>query len=202
MDTLIFDFDGTIVDSKPIHEKAFVSVFQEIGIDFLDAKIDWFGKSTASVFQEITTHFGISLSKDMIQDLSNMKSLIARERVLSVKPNQNILKVLELFMDGLDFRILSNSKIEGIEAYIKEHLRDFQFTSIDSWSGSKFDKNDQNALGAYFDALNMSGGQIILIDDSKEVVDACIKAGRVGLLYDVYMDVAGEIGNHLFPEED
>ena len=106
VDTLIFDFDGTIVNSKPIHEKAFVVVFGEIGIDFLDAEIDWFGKSTVSVFHEITRHFGISISEDMIRDLSNMKSQIARERVINVKQNENIMNVFNLFMKDLDFKIL------------------------------------------------------------------------------------------------
>ena len=47
---VLFDMDGVIVDTEPLHKKAYFSMFSEVGIDVSDALFESFtGQSTIEI---------------------------------------------------------------------------------------------------------------------------------------------------------
>lgn len=59
--TVIFDMDGVIIDTEPIHHNAFLATFAELGIAVSAAEYATFlGKSTRNVFQHIKNRYGLS----------------------------------------------------------------------------------------------------------------------------------------------
>jgi len=72
--TVIFDMDGVIVDTEPLHKKAYYQHFKELDID-VDAELfsRFTGKSTRNVYQMIKEIFGID---------TNVEELIQRKRTL------------------------------------------------------------------------------------------------------------------------
>lgn len=72
--TVIFDMDGVIVDTEPLHKKAYYQHFKELDID-VDAELfsRFTGKSTRNVYQMIKEIFGIE---------TNVEELIQRKRTL------------------------------------------------------------------------------------------------------------------------
>ena len=58
--TVIFDMDGVIIDTEPIHHQAFFTQFAELGITVSDALYASFlGSSTRNVFQQLKQQFGL-----------------------------------------------------------------------------------------------------------------------------------------------
>ena len=58
--TVIFDMDGVIIDTEPIHHHAFVTQFAELGITVSDALYASFlGSSTRNVFQRLKQEFAL-----------------------------------------------------------------------------------------------------------------------------------------------
>jgi beta-phosphoglucomutase len=72
--TVIFDMDGVIIDTEPIHHHAFFSLFAELGIPVTEAEYATFlGKSTRNVFQSL---------KDKYQLNQDVEALVMRKREL------------------------------------------------------------------------------------------------------------------------
>ena len=58
--TVIFDMDGVIIDTEPIHHHAFFTQFAELGITVSDALYASFlGSSTRNVFQQLKQEFNL-----------------------------------------------------------------------------------------------------------------------------------------------
>jgi beta-phosphoglucomutase len=72
--TVIFDMDGVIIDTEPIHRHAFFAEFAELGIPVSAAEYATFlGKSTRNVFQHL---------KQQYQLPQEVEALVARKREL------------------------------------------------------------------------------------------------------------------------
>ena len=73
---LIFDFDGTLVDTSPLHEAAFNSVLEPWGL-----KVDYTaiaGFRTIDAFLAIFAANGLSVSKLKLQELTLSKQMTVR----------------------------------------------------------------------------------------------------------------------------
>jgi len=63
--TVIFDMDGVIIDTEPIHHHAFFTQFAELGITVSDALYASFlGSSTRNVFQQLKREFNLPQEVD------------------------------------------------------------------------------------------------------------------------------------------
>ncbi|MGI4872734.1 MAG: HAD family hydrolase [Janthinobacterium lividum] len=72
--TVIFDMDGVIIDTEPIHHFAFTKQFEELGIPVPDTLYASFlGSSTRNVFQRLKQQFGLP---------QEVETLILRKREL------------------------------------------------------------------------------------------------------------------------
>ncbi|MGI4885177.1 MAG: HAD family hydrolase [Janthinobacterium lividum] len=65
--TVIFDMDGVIIDTEPIHHHAFFTQFAELGITVSAAQYASFlGSSTRNVFQQLKQQFGLPQDVDAL----------------------------------------------------------------------------------------------------------------------------------------
>jgi beta-phosphoglucomutase len=72
--TVIFDMDGVIIDTEPIHHHAFFTQFAELGIPVTEAEYATFlGQSTRNVFQHLKQEYHLPQELD---------TLLARKREL------------------------------------------------------------------------------------------------------------------------
>ncbi|MCI1185869.1 HAD-IA family hydrolase [Hymenobacter sp. DH14] len=67
--TVIFDMDGVIIDTEPLHHHAFFAEFAELGIAVSDAEYATFlGKSTRNVFQRLKQQYGLTQDVEAMVD--------------------------------------------------------------------------------------------------------------------------------------
>ena len=72
--TVIFDMDGVIIDTEPVHHHAFFTLFAELGIAVSAAEYASFlGKSTRNVFQLLRQQYGLA---------PDVEALVLRKREL------------------------------------------------------------------------------------------------------------------------
>lgn len=96
--TVIFDMDGVIIDTEPIHRHAFFTQFVELGITVSDAEYASFlGSSTRNVFQRLKQEFGLA---------QDVETLLMRKRALfnlafDTDPNLDLLGGVRGLLDDL-----------------------------------------------------------------------------------------------------
>jgi beta-phosphoglucomutase-like phosphatase (HAD superfamily) len=66
--TVIFDMDGVIVDTEPVHRYAYFQHFEELNIKVTEEMFTSFtGNSTRNVFQNLKTIFNLDQEVEEIQ---------------------------------------------------------------------------------------------------------------------------------------
>ena len=116
--TVIFDMDGVIVDTEPVHRYAYFQHFAELNIDVTEEMFTSFtGNSTRNVFQSVKTIFNLD---------ADVEELILRKRTI--------------FNDAFDHKE-DLELLEGVEALIKEmHQNGMQLILASSASKVTIDR--------------------------------------------------------------
>lgn len=120
-DTLIFDFDGTLIDSEPYHKKAHSLTLSKIlnkNINLSDKEFErYIGKSDYEIFEMYKKDFNIDFDKDKI---INKKVEFAKNLLLDKK-----VKIFDYFFDllknknGKKFYIVSNQNENLLKGVLK-----------------------------------------------------------------------------------
>lgn len=67
--SVLFDMDGVIVDTEPLHRKAYFKMFDEFGINVSEELFTSFtGKTTQSVCQELISRFNLNYTPQELTD--------------------------------------------------------------------------------------------------------------------------------------
>lgn len=74
---LIFDFDGTIADTSPLHASAFEKVLLPLGVSVRYPSIA--GMKTADAMVHCATSCGVVLAKEELNELVTAKQMLVRE---------------------------------------------------------------------------------------------------------------------------
>lgn len=113
---VLFDMDGVIVDTEPLHRKAYFKMFEEVGIDVIEELYDSFtGQATLPICKTLCGHF--ELSNDPV-DLVRIKRKHFKYLFENDDSLQLIDGVLELIKDyynnGLTLVLASSASMPNI----------------------------------------------------------------------------------------
>jgi HAD superfamily hydrolase (TIGR01509 family) len=172
--TVIFDMDGVIVDTEPLHKKAYYQHFEELNIN-VDAELfsKFTGKSTLNVYQMIKEIFGID---------TNVEDLIQRKRTLfydlfDSDPALKLLDGVEVLIKNLysaNFQlILASSAAKSTIHRVFKRFNLFPFFSH-LVSGEDFPESKPNPA-IFIEAQRLSGNDksnCIVIEDSTNGIKA------------------------------
>jgi beta-phosphoglucomutase-like phosphatase (HAD superfamily) len=73
---IVFDFDGVLANSEPLHERAYKAVLADLGVTFTHERYyaEYLGFDDVGVFEAVSKDFGLSLSEQDIRSLIAVKS--------------------------------------------------------------------------------------------------------------------------------
>jgi len=182
---VIFDVDGTLIDSVDLHAHAWQDAFREFGhevaFDKLRGQIGKGGDQLLPVF----------LSKDEVdkigEALNERRSEIFKQRYLpGIKPFPMVRELLErVRADGTKIALASSAKQDELEAYKKAaHIEDLLQAETSTDDAEK-SKPSPDIFEAAMQRLGtVDPAQVVVIGDTPYDAEAAGKAGlrSIGVL--------------------
>lgn len=176
---VLFDMDGVIVDTEPLHRKAYHHMFDDVNIN-VDAKLyeSFTGQSTINICKRLVDHFGLNDTPEYLVSLKrkHYKYLFNNDDELAL-----IDGVLDLIKDyysnGVTLVVASSASMLGINQIFERFDLNPYFSGKFSGADLKRSKPHPEIFikAAEFTGYNKS--QCMVIEDSTNGIKAAHSAG-------------------------
>jgi beta-phosphoglucomutase len=177
--TVIFDMDGVIIDTEPIHHHAFLTQFAELGITVPNALYASFlGSSTRNVFQQLKQEFDLpqTVEELLLRKRAIFNHTFDHDAGLDLLPGVRVL-IEDLQRHGVELVVASSASKATIARVFNRFGLAPYFTHI--VSGEDFAQSKPNpAIFLHAAALAETPvAECIVIEDSANGVAAAKAAG-------------------------
>jgi beta-phosphoglucomutase len=176
---VLFDMDGVIVDTEPLHHKAYYQMFNDINIDVPDALYASFtGQSTMDISNQLISYFNLPLGAQTLTD-------IKRKHFKSLFKNDTSLQLLDGVIDLIkDYHSKGMTLVLASSASMKNINRIFKRFDLDQYFSAKISGADLKASKPhpeiFIKAAKLSGqlpNDCFVIEDSTNGITAAKAAG-------------------------
>ena len=176
---IIFDMDGVIVNSEPLHRKAYFDMFEEFNLDVSNELYESFtGKSTSAICKELCEIFDLSISHEklMLSKRKHFKTIFDNDPEFQMIDGALSL-IKNYFYNNLTLILASSASMTNINRIFKKFDLDKFFKVKISGADLKESKPNPEI---FIKAAKLSGfnkSECIVIEDSTNGVIASKSAG-------------------------
>jgi beta-phosphoglucomutase len=172
--TVIFDMDGVIVDTEPVHHHAYIRHFEELNIEVDDKMYNSFiGSSTKNIYNYIKECFQLPHPTEELIGRKRELFNVAFEEATHLKLIDGVLDLIrDLHKNQIQLIVASSSAHVTINAIFKRFNLDQYFSY--KVSGEDFPQSKPNPA-IFNKAVELSGHQkneCIIIEDSANGIKA------------------------------
>ena len=190
MNTYLFDFDGTLVDSMPTYGSCMLRILDDCGIpyekDLLKIITPLGCLGTVKYYRE---NLGVTLSQDELLEM--MYKYMFEEYAYNIPAKENVISVLkQLKEQGASLNVLTASPHITLDPCLKRLGLWDLFDNV--WSCNDFNttKSDPEIYRMAADRIGQPVEEIIFLDDN---YNADLTAKQTGMIvYGVYDDTSRE----------
>jgi len=189
---LIFDMDGVIVDSNPVHREAWVAFNRRYGLETTPAMLErMYGKRNDEIIRD---YFGAALSPEEVAARSRAKEELYREMAGS-RIEQMLVPGLRAFLDGYraaPMAVASNAEPENVAFVLDRAGLRHCFRAVVDGRQVVNPKPQPDIYLLTADLLKVAPANCIVMEDSPTGVAAARAAGmRVMGLRTTYVNLRG-----------
>ena len=188
---IIFDMDGTIVDSLPYHYKAWKIFFKENKVENFSERLkDYKGGGTLDL---LTAVYGDKYSRKELKIMTDEKEIIFREIYKNnVVPIMGFMDMFELIKSKkILVGIASNAIRKNVKMILSELKIYEKFDSIICGDEVKSGKPDPEMFDETINRFNLKKEECLIFEDSVEGVSAAVNS-RVDVV-GITSSTSGEI---------
>lgn len=185
---VIFDMDGVIIDSEPLHNKAYHDMFDEVGIDVSAEMYQSFtGQSTINICKRLCDHFNLEQTPENLVALKrkHYKRFFENDSELAL-----IDGVLDLIKDyhnnGITLVLGSSASMDGINQIFERFDLDQYFKAKFSGGDLKQSKPHPEIFIKSAEATGFGRNECLVIEDSTNGVEAAKAANIFCVGYDSF----------------
>ena len=173
---IIFDMDGTIVDSLPYHYKAWKIFFKENKVENFSEKLkDYKGGGTLDL---MTAVYGDKYSRKELKIMTDDKEIIFREIYKNnVVPIMGFMDMFELIKSkNILVGLASNAVRKNVKMILSELKIYEKFDSIICGDEVRKGKPDPEMFDETVDRFNLKKEECLIFEDSVEGVSAAVNS--------------------------
>lgn len=173
---IIFDMDGTIVDSLPYHYKAWKIFFKENKVENFSERLkDYKGGGTLDLLIAV---YGDKYSRKELKIMTDDKEIIFREIYKNnVVPIMGFMDMFELIKSKkILVGIASNAIRKNVKMILSELKIYEKFDSIICGDEVKRGKPDPEMFDETIDRFNLKKEECLIFEDSVEGVSAAVNS--------------------------
>ncbi|WP_299126149.1 HAD family phosphatase [uncultured Winogradskyella sp.] len=176
---VLFDMDGVIVDTEPLHRKAYHQMFEDVNIKVDSTLYESFtGQSTINICKRLVEHFGLSDSPENLMSLKrkHYKYLFENDDELTLI--EGVLDcIIDYYDNGIKLVVASSASMDGINQIFKRFNLNQYFSAKFSGADLKKSKPHPEIFIKAAKSTGFKKSECMVIEDSTNGIKAAHAAG-------------------------
>lgn len=176
---VLFDMDGVIIDSEPLHRKAYFAMFQEVGITVSDELFESFtGQATLHICKQLVDKFDLERKPEQLVDIKRkyFKDLFFNDPELDLIPGVRDL-IRNYYSSGITLVLASSASMPNINNVFKRFDLDQYFKAKFSGADLEASKPHPEIFIKAAKASGFDTHECMVIEDSTNGIKAAHAAG-------------------------
>ena len=176
---VLFDMDGVIVDTEPLHHKAYLQMFETMGIEVSEAMYTSFtGQSTRGICELLCTYFNLKNDPEELVQIkrNNFTKLFFEDEDLQLIAGVEKL-IKDYHKNGLTLVLASSASMFTINNVTKRFKLNPYFVDKLSGADLKISKPHPEIFIKAAKSANADPRECMVIEDSTNGIKAAKRAG-------------------------
>lgn len=179
---VIFDMDGVIIDSEPVHYKVGQLLFRELGIEIPDSMLSTFvGLSDRHTWSRIKASHRLResveylVARDRSMYLEVLSELLRKHEIGPIAGVSDLIR--NLCGNSIRLALASSSSLEVIQKVLSSFEISQYFTAIVSGDEVERGKPAPEIFLTSCEVLGLPVEDCVVIEDSRNGIEASVSAG-------------------------
>lgn len=175
----LFDCDGTIADSMPLHYIAWKQALGEHGCDFPeDLFYQWGGMPVHEIISTLNQRHGLAMPVD---EVAVRKENLYYEFLPRLTAVPEVLDVIESSHGSIPFAVVSGSTRESVTASLQSLRLLDKFATLVCAGDYQRSKPDPEAFLLAAERLGVAPGKCLVFEDTAMGIEAATAAGMASV---------------------
>ena len=179
IDCIIFDLDGTLVDSEPICNQAFLDLLPELSLSVDNLLVRFRGRKLADIFCDIESMIGHALPINFEAAYREQVEVLFQSSLEAFPNVHDVLKTIEIKIciasSGPRLKIISALEKTGLDSIFGERI--FSSYDIEKW------KPDPSLFLHAASEMGTPPKSCLVVEDSPVGIAAAKSAGMIPLQF-------------------